>query len=524
MPQLTMQQISDQASQHHQAGRLQEAEGLYHQILSLQPTHPGALHALGVIALQQGRHAVAVTLIRRAIALDPRFAEAHYHLGNALKKIGQTDEAIAAWRQAITINPEFPEACYNLASVLGEKGRFDEAINAYRQAIAARPNYIEAHSNLGVALEKKSRLDEAIAAWRQAISINPNLMITWVNLGKALKDIGQDEEAIAAFRRAVACAPSEFAPHFHLATALLRCGQWQEGWEEYEWRWQNSEMPKPRSFSKPRWSGQDLKGKSILLHTEQGLGDTIQFLRYVPLLAVRGANVILEVQPELKKIAERLAGVSCLVEQGQPLPLFGFHCPLLSLPLVFKTTVDSVPAEIPYLFPDPRQLDFWKNRLSISAPILKVALVWAGNHLHKKDRNRSIALSQFAPLAAVEGLQFYSLQKGEPAAQAANPPAGMRLIDWTNELVDFSDTAALIAHLDLVISVDTAVAHLAGAMGKPVCLLIPFMSDWRWLRNRDDSPWYPTMRLFRQSTAGDWAGVIRRVDEVLGDFRNKART
>jgi len=586
MSRLTIQQTYDLALQHHRAGRLQDAEQLYRQILTEQPEHAAATHNLAVIARQIGRSDVAVNMLRRAIALKPNFAEAHTNLGNALMDTGQFGEAIAAYRQAIALNPNLPEghnnlgnalrqtgqleeaiaafrraialnvnyadahnnlgialndagkwneaviscrraiaikpdyaeAWSNLGNALKDGGKLDEAIAAYRQAILLNPGLPESHNNLGIALKDKDQLDDAITAWRQAIALRPNFANAHSNLGIALRDQGRFDEAIAAWRKAISLNPRCVDAHFGLAQALLLRGDWEEGWIEHEWRWQVKGAQRPRPFAQPCWTGQDLTGKTILLYADQGLGDTIQFVRYVPLLARLGANVVLEVQAGLKKIAKRVQGATGVVERGHPLPPFDFYCPMFSLPLAFKTTLPSIPSEIPYLSVDAQLVDSRQEKLAGFAVGPKVALSWAGNPGHHNERNRSMNLSQLALLGTVSGVQFFSLQKGEAGQQAANPPPGIQIIDWTDELRDFSDTAALVAQMDLVISVDTAVAHLAAAMGKPVWLLLPFVPDWRWLLNRDDSPWYPTMRLFRQKHRGDWQSVIAEVAGALKDM------
>jgi len=542
-------ELFDLALQHHQAGRLQDAEKFYQIIIAKEADHAGALEYLGVIASQTGRSSAGIDLIRRAIAINPNRAETHYNLGLALKQEGRLDEAIVAYRQAIALNPgdadihnnlgialrgrraldeaaaafrrgialnpNSAELQSNLGNVLLDKGQFDEAIAAHLRAIALNPAYAEAHSNLGIALGEIGKTDESIAAHLRAIALRPSYAEAHSNLGIAFEDKGQLDEAIAAHRRAIAINPNYAAAHLHLAFGLQLRGDWDEGWSEMEWRWKVNGWPAPRPFVQPCWGGEELNGQTVLVHAEQGHGDVIQMLRYLPLLAGRGARVVLEVQPRLKRIAERAVGAEVVIAHGEPLPAFDFHCPMFSLPRAFNTRVESIPASFSYLSADAEVMESWRRKLAGSPAGRKVALVWAGNPVHKKDRRRSMPLSALAPLARVSGIQFYSLQKGEAGRQALNPPEGMSIIDRTGELGDFSDTAGLIAQMDLVISVDTATAHLAGAMGKPVWLLLPFVPDWRWLLNRDDSPWYPTMRLFRQTVAGDWDGVIRRVVEEL---------
>jgi len=540
----------DLAVRHHRSGQLQEAEQLYRQILSQQPKHINALQNLGLIAHQTGRNDVAVDLIRRAIALNPNYAEAHSNLGNVLKDTGQLDEAIAAYRQAIALNPNllgaysnlgnaladkgqideavavyrqsialnpnFPKAHNNLGTALKEKGQLDEAIAAYRQAIILDPHYTEAHSNLGNALKDKGDVDEAIAAHRQAIVLNPSFSEAHNNLGMALKDMGQLDEALAAYRQAVALRSNFPEAHYNVASVLLAQGDFQPGWEEYEWRWKLKDFqPFLRNFARPLWDGSPLESRTLLLHAEQGFGDAIQFIRYLPFFIQQGGKIIVECQIELQRLFQTVADGVQVVARGHPLPAFDLHCPLLSLPRIFGTTLDTIPNAVPYLQSDPHDAENCRREFRDHEPITKVGLAWAGNPAHKDDHNRSMQLATLAPLVHIPGVRFFSLQKGE----WGNPRTGLEIIDWTKEPKDFADTAALIANLDLVIAVDTAVAHLAGAMGKPVWTLLPFVPDWRWLLDREDSPWYPSMRLFRQPSREDWDSVVAQVVDALSHWQ-----
>jgi len=530
---VTVPKAFELALQQHQAGRLAEAEALYRQILAADPRHADALHLMGVVAHQVGQNEVAVGLIRQAIALKPHFPEAHYNLGNALCEKGCVDEAIAAYSRAIALQPNFPESYYNLGNGLRGKGRVDEAIAAYGKAIVLRPNYSEAYSNLGVALSDRGQLDEAIAASRQAIALRANYPEAYNNLGIALQGKGELDQAIAAYRQAIALHFNYAEAHVNLAFVLLVRGDFLAGWEEYEWRWTLKEAGSlQRNFTPPQWDGGPLEGRTLLLHAEQGLGDAIQFIRYLPRVAQGGGNIILECQPELERLFRRITPDLLVLARGQTLPAFDVHCSLLSLPRVFFTDLTNLPRNAPYLHADAADATVWRERLSgpgssirppglpqsrdPSGPDLKVGLVWAGGPTNTNDRNRSVKLASLARLAEVPGVRFISLQKGAAAAEARNLPLGMELIDVAEELKDFADTAALLANLDLVIAVDTAVVHLAGAMGRPVWTLLPFAPDWRWLLARSDSPWYPTMRLFRQPAPGDWDSVIVRVARELG--------
>ena len=421
------------------------------------------------------------------------------------------EESIAAYRKAIALKPDYAEAYCDLGAVLGSKGHLEEAIAAYRQATALKPDFPEAYDNLGNALIKIGHLDEAISVFQRAVALKPDYAEAHCNLGVGLREVGLLDQAIVAFRQAIALKSDLAEAHRNLALALLAQGEWLEGWEANEWRWKCKDFTSPnRNFAQPQWSGQPLKGRTLLLHAEQGFGDVIQLVRYLPLVARHGGNIILECHPELKRLLQPNVAGCRVVEKGQLLPDFDLYLPLMSLPRIFRTTLENIPGNVPYLHADAHTAQFWKSRIAGYPPTLNVGLAWAGRPSHLNDRNRSIALASLGPLAQVPGIRVVSLQKGEAAAYARKVPTGMELIDWSEELNDFADTAALIANLDLVIAVDTAVVHLAGAMGKPVWVLLPYVPDWRWLLERKDSPWYPTMRLFRQKSLGDWADVIER--------------
>jgi len=544
-------QLLELAIRRHQAGQLEEAMANCRQILSHQPGNAAALHLVGIIARQIGRLDASVELIRRAAAgkaADPHFQN---DLADALRNKRQYDEALAVCRQALRIKPDFPEAYITLGNVLADQGQLEGAIAAAREAQRLRPEYAlafnnlgvylhskgkleesiaaarqairldrgfpEFHNNLGRALQDQGHLEEAIAARREAIRLKPDYAEAHNDLGNALRDIGQPEESIAALRRSVQLMPDYALAHWNLALSLLLQGDFVQGWREYEWRWRWDGFSSPcRNFSEPLWNGEKLNGKTILLYAEQGMGDAIQFARYIPRVARRVGRVVVECQPPLKRLLSRIPSVQTVVTEGEPLPPFDVQCPLLSLPLAFRTDLNSIPAPVRYLKPDRKQSAMWKKRLAAEKPGRRIGLAWAGSATHKKDRTRSVELSQLAPLAAIPGNTFFSLQTGEAGKQV--PPAEMALHDFTAELNDFADTAALLDCLDLVITVDTAVAHLAGAMGKPVWVLVSYAPDWRWLLHREDSPWYPTMRLFRQTSIGDWANVIQRVADSLAEI------
>jgi Flp pilus assembly protein TadD len=424
---------------------------------------------------------------------------------------GRFAEAEAICRQVLAQVPDQVDALHLLGVLAGQSGHPDQAIQLIGRAIQIRPGF-EAYSNLGVALREKGKLDAAIDAHRTALKLNPNYADAWRNLGVALNAKGLFDEAMAAFARALEIKPDFADVHFNIGVLMLLRGNFRAGWPEYEWRWKLQSQLTSQPVGAGQWDGSQLHGQNILIYAEQGIGDTLQFVRYVPLVVERGGRVSVECQRELVPLLEKRVGIERIIAAGAQRPRFERHCALLSLPLVFSTDLGSLPAQAPYLKADPELVEKWKTKFG-PAHGPRVGLTWAGRPTHKNDRCRSIDLAQFAPLWRVKGVEFYSLQKGQSPGQA--PPAGTKWFDWTDDLHDFAQTAALVENLDLVVTVDTAVAHLAGAMGKPVWVLLPFVPDWRWLLDREDSPWYPAMRLFRQSAINDWASVIQRVAERL---------
>jgi tetratricopeptide (TPR) repeat protein len=538
--------------QQHQAGRLDAAEAAYRHLLSQTPDHPDGLHLLGVVLHQRGQHAAAVESLfravalrgdialyrvsvvgpllalgrpeeaeaqcRAALALKPDLAEAHGNLGVVLRRLGRNAEAEASYRAALALKPDFLDALRNYSNLLTAQARFEEAAACFQATLRLQPNHLPSEQALGSALHRLGRLDEAEASCRRALALAPEDPAGHYHLGIVLYGQSRLAEAEACYRAVLLLQPDHQMAHYNLGHILLVTGRLAEGWQESEWQAVTHESGL-RPFPVPVWQGEKLAGRTILLHAEQGLGDTLQFCRYAAVLA-REATVLLEVQAPLKRLMASLPGVAQVFARGEALPPFDLHCPLALLPLRTGTVLETIPAEIPYLRADPVQVDAWRVRLA-SLPGLRVGLVWAGGQVASQpeqllvDRRRSIALSRLAPLAAVPGLSFISLQKGPPATQAAQPPAGMALYDFTAELTDFAETAALVEALDLVISVDTAVAHLAGALGKPVWLLNRFDTCWRWLLDRTDSPWYPSLRLFRQQAPGDWDGVLAELQTAL---------
>jgi tetratricopeptide (TPR) repeat protein len=476
-----------------------------------------ANRAAALNALKQ--HEQALASCDRAIALKPDYPEAHNNRAHALNALKRHDEAVASCDKAIALRPNNPEAHNNRGNALNALARHEEAIASYDTAIAYAPKYAEAWNNRGNALLHLGRAEDASASYDQAIAIRPDYAEAYSNRGNALSALQRCEAALASYDRAIALKPDYAEACFNKSILLLLMGRFAEGWRLYEWRKKRAIPVAARDYQQPLWLGEtDIAGKTILLYEEQGLGDTIQFCRYAALVAKRGARVVLEVPPQLTRLVADLSGVAQIVETGRPLPAFDLHCPLLSLPLAFKTELATIPAAIPYLKADPDKSRAWKEKLGARTK-LRVGLVWSGgirpNQPVSVNKRRNIPLARFAALKHPE-FEFYSLQKGRPgeselAELKRSHWNGPDIRDFTGALGDFSDTAAFMDNLDLIITVDTAAAHLAGAMGKAVWILNRFDTDWRWLLERTDSPWYPTARLYRQDKAGDWEPVIARV-------------
>jgi tetratricopeptide (TPR) repeat protein len=494
-------------------GRLMEAEAVCRQILQVQPNVPEAEHLLGVIAHQNGKLSEAIDHVRRAAELAPQVALFHANLGEMLRMAGSPKLAAEAARCALEIEPAMPAALSNLGAALYELKDYEGAARAQRDAIAAKPDFAEAHSNLGNALHAVRRFDEALAAYRRAIEINPNYADAWANLGTTLHHSGSFEEGISVLRRAIALAPQHANAHSGLGILLLMRGDFAEGWDEYEWRLRSSERKGPK-FPEIPWQGENLAGKHIYIQAEQGFGDTLQFARYIPLLAARGAKITLRVHQQLVSLLrESLPGIAVLGDRGDPAP-YQCDAALLSLPRLFRTRLETIPAAVPYLRAPAEAIGRWTTRLAKMTGV-KIGLVWSGNPEHINDTRRSLDLDRLARLFALRGASFASLQFGPRAADLKKLKGKTPIDDLGTKFEDFADTAAAVTALDLVITVDTSVAHLAGALGKPVWMLLPWVADWRWLLNREDNPWYPTMRLFRQKAGEDWADVIARVEKEL---------
>ncbi|NJM62847.1 MAG: tetratricopeptide repeat protein, partial [Oscillatoriales cyanobacterium RU_3_3] len=564
------------AWEHHQAGRLLEAESLYRQIVAVQPPAGNVLCLLGIVARQQGKIAEAISSYERAISQQPNLVEAHLNLANVLletgefqgaiaryervikldpncaiacnnlgwikQQLGEIEAAICYYKKALEIEPNLPETAHNLAHLLKETGNLEEAIACYRSALSYNPNLInswlglgtilqqqgqviaarechlqalkldpnnpEAHNNTGASYHEQGNTQAAISHYQQAIELKPDFVDAINNLGHAFVDLGQFQAAFSCHRRALELQPDNAIAHLEFAMTLLVLGDLRAGFAEYEWRWRTPQL-EPRQFQQPLWDGADLQGKTILLHVEQGFGDSIQFVRYAPILRSKGAKIIAACYPELLRLFETVGDIEYLSVSFENLPAFDCHAPLMSLAHILGTTLENIPQNIPYLAP-PAECKF---TLASDAK-LKVGIVWAGSPKRRKDDRRSCSLQDFIQFFDVSGVAFYSLQKD--VSESDRALLNQHLIpDLSPHLHDFADTASAISQLDLVISVDTAVAHLAGALGKPVWVLLGFAPDWRWLLERNDNPWYPTARLFRQNQPDNWQDLFAEVKAAL---------
>lgn len=472
------QRLCDEGLAHHRAGRLEEARGCYKKILQRDPKHFDALHLLAMICAQTGQAELSVALSRRAISVNPKVGAAHSLLGSALHALGRSEAALESHDKAIALQPSHAEAHNNRGSTLSDLGRHEEALASFDRAIAIDANYASAHHNRGIALYQLRRPDEAVVSFDAALAL-------------------QNHPLIALDR----------------SIALLQAGRFENAWPGYEARKLRWAEDIVRCDDQTQWRGQDLSGKRLFLHHEQGLGDTIQFCRYIKTLQDRGAQVVLSLQNPLRRLLQRSwPSVEILGEGSRPTS-FDYHCPLMSLPLAFGTRLETIPASPSYLRTDAGRRAEFEAKLPAKTK-RRVGLVWSGSFVHPNDHNRSIAFDQLAPVLAAD-VDWVSLQAEIRPSDVDAVRSFGQVGLHCDALKDFDDTAALVEAMDLVITVDTSVAHLAGALGKPVWILLPFSPDWRWLLDRSDSPWYPSARLFRQQRLGDWSSVVADLQEAL---------
>ncbi|MBC6479004.1 MAG: tetratricopeptide repeat protein [Hormoscilla sp. GM7CHS1pb] len=548
-------------------GKLPEATQHYQRAINLKPDLLEAYINLGVVLRQQGLPQEEIATYEKALQINPNAAKVHNNMGNVYLGLGRVDEAASSYQKALSIQPDYVDPIANLGSIFQEQNKLEEAIAMYERAIAMEPNSPNSasiRSNLGVALKQVGRLDEAKTHLQQAISLDPNYAIGYINLSFVLEGMDQLDaaeamsrkaialnpnftdayhnlavvlhrkcqlqECIASYERAIDLNPQLAKMHVALATTLMLAGDYPRGFAEYEWRWQLKHIQGP-GLTQPDWQGESLEGKTILLYTEQGFGDTINFIRYAPLVRALFAKVkvIVMCKPAVYRLLQTVDGIDKVVIKGEELPSFDVKAALLSLPRILGTTWETIPTTVPYVKAVPSagarllpRTEALADTAGAALPRsellqtgqLKVGIVWAGNPSHKHDRRRSTSLSYFRQLLEIPGIAFYSLQKGSRTADIT--PDISNLVHLEDPLLkDFADTAAIVQQLDLVITVDTSVAHLAGALGKPVWVLLCYCPDWRWRLEREDSPWYPTMRLFRQQQPGDWSELFARVKSAL---------
>jgi tetratricopeptide (TPR) repeat protein len=521
----------------HGSKNYAQAIGCYQNALHHKPDFVEAHYNLGNTYLTQGKFDEATACYRQALVVSPRYVDAWFNLGIALYESGKPDEAVCAYHKALELKPDilqeqnkpaqaiscyqkavklksdFTQAYNNMGNTFQELGHDGQAVSCFQKALKIKPDYADAHYNLGKTYHDQFRYDAAIDCYQKALEIKPHHYKACNNLAKTYQDTGFMEKATCWYQKALQLKPDYAEARFNFATLHLLTGNFDEGWREYEWRFKRREWKRtyPHRYDKPRWEGKIFTGKRLFVHSEQGLGDILHFVRYLAPAKAQGGTLIFETLKPLIGLFQRVAGIDELVEfsaDSKPATEFDLYAPLLSLPGIFETTLANIPATVPYLFADPHKTALWKSRLARQG--LKVGLVWAGTDT---DPRRACPLVFLKPLADIANIHLYGLQKGIAAEQieVEGLPEGMTMTNFGQEFEDFSDTAAVVANLDLVISIDTSVAHLAGAMGKSIWVMLPFAADWRWFLERNDSPWYPTMRLFRQQRPGDWESATRRI-------------
>jgi len=547
-PLVNQQELFQQAFFLHQSGQWLQAIALYQKLLKKLPKNPQILAELGTISLKQGHFDLAIGYFRHSLAALPNQANTLINFALALAKLQRFDEALQNYELAIALNPDHPLAHNNRGIALQQMQRYSEAIDShnvaiaikpdyadayihrgnaqqqlqqfeaalcsYQSAISLRPDYADAYCNGGNALKNLYRLPEALQHYNQALALKPNYAEAYFNRGCVFTELRQWELACVNFEQAISLKPDYAAAYWNKALVKLVTGNFIAGWQLYEWRWQDQQQEVVRKFKQPLWLGeQPITGKTLLIYPEQGLGDFIQFCRYAALVNDLGAKVVLEVPTALFSLISTLKGEITIINQGQTLPAFDLHCPMMSLPLAFKTTLDNITAYVPYLYVDVLKTQLWKERLGTKHRP-RIGLVWSGSALHRNDAFRNIPFKLLEPLLLLD-LEFHALQiqfRPEDECLLSN---FTKLQIHQHQLSDFTDTAALANMMDLVITVDTSVAHLVGALGIPVWVLLAYTADFRWLLHRNDSPWYPTATLFRQTTSGDWSSVIADIVQKL---------
>ncbi len=507
-----------QANAALQYNRDSEAMRLLDAALALKPADRDASSAKGGLLGKLGRFEDALVVFRQGLASNPGAAELHYNAAFALHCLGRYSEAAEEYAATLALQPNFPEALNNKGLVLQALGRYSEALLAFDAALKQRPVFPRALNNRGLSLAGLGRAEEAIASYDTALRYDARYPEALNNRGIAFHEMGRFREALADYASAAAMAPDWPEAHVNEAFTRLLLGEFERGLAQFEWRPMGRNGKAPRPSTRPEWRGEDLAGMTLLLTAEQGLGDTIQFSRLVPLLAAKGARIVLQVQPVLRALLCSLEGAATIVAVGDSIPAHDFQCALMSVPFVLGTRLSSIPANVPYLSAEAQRVSKWRERLRSVPPGRRIGIAWRGRPTAVVDSGRSIALEEFNPLAALRDIRLVSLQKDADVSEFASLPAGMTIetLDGLDAGEDaFLDTAAVMANLDLVVTSDTAVAHLAGALGRPAWLALKSVPEWRWLLEREDSPWYPSLRLFRQRRAGDWRDVFNRMAGAL---------
>ncbi|MEW6054449.1 MAG: tetratricopeptide repeat protein [Nitrospirota bacterium] len=545
------------ALQHYQSGNLPDAEIIFSKVLKEQPSNKEVSYFLGIVYAEMGKYDLAIPYLRESLAFSIDNAYACFMLGVIYQNKGLLNNAVQCFQTTLEIDPEFADAYEKLGECYQNNDIFEDAISYYKKALLLKPHCATLYDNIGVCLHKTGQLDEAmkyyqkalhldprlshvynnlgnvfdaqgfyekaIDCYQQALQSNQNNAISYINLGLASQKRGKNSEALVFFHKAVELDKNNAEAHSNMSFSLMASGDLKRGWEEFQWHWKTREgINFQKSLQKPRWTGFDISGCTVLLHDGAegsiGFGDTIQFIRYVSSMAEQCAKVIFECKKELIPLLRNVQGISKIMEFGEKACAFDVHCFILDLPFLFHCSLDNIPSKIPYIHVAPQLIKEWGEKIIYYQPSFKIGLVWGQGHVG--EFGKCCSLVTYSPLGFSNHITFFSLQKGDSAKQAKTSPQGMNIIDLTDDIHDFADTAALIENLDLVISVDTSVAHLAGALGKPVWTLLPFASCWRWMLDREDSPWYPTMRLFRQPSPGDWESVIIKVRDELRKLLN----
>jgi Flp pilus assembly protein TadD len=507
-----VQMAKNRAVAFAQQGRLAEAAACFQQVLQQDPDDHQTHSNLGIVLLFQDRLDEAGMHFQKALTLKPDNPELHFNLGYVLHRRGQLDRATPAYRHALKLRPNHVDALNNLGSVLLDQRQLEEAESSFRAVLQHKPDHVDAMVNLGIAVMELGRLDEAANLFRQALRLAPNVADAHNGLGAVYMKQAKIREALASYDESLRREPNHADTHLNRALLWLLLGDWQRGWREYEWRWRTKAFP-PLAVRQPRWDGSPLAGRTLLVLAEQGLGDTLQFIRYLSLPPLRDSQVIFRCPKPLLTLLKQCSYLPRLIAEGEKLPSFDVYAPLLSLPGILGTSPNAVPANIPYLEADSTLVSQWRGQLGSAGR--RIGIAWQGSTTHRGDRLRSIPLAQFRTLAEIDGVQLVSLQKGPGTEQLRSLAGQLDVVDlenrWGDEAESMGHIAAIMKSLDLVISCDSAIAHLAGALGVPVWIALPQVPDWRWQLEREDSPWYPTARLFRQSAMGDWESVLQKM-------------